>query len=111
MDKAKLLAKRLPEDDVEVPGIGTFRVRGLSRYEVMLVRKLADGDEAVFERKMMAMCILAPYTMTEAEVEQWQRAAPADEMAPLSDRIGELSGLSEVSEKNAYKSVPDGSDA
>ena len=44
-------------------------------------------------------------------VQYGQRAAPADEMAPLSDRIGELSGLSEVSEKNAYKSVPDGSDA
>lgn len=100
--KARLLAPRLPEDEVPIPGIGTVRVRGLNRHEAMSTQGL-KGTEAI-ERRMMALGLLDP-PMTEAEVGQWQRAAPAGELEPVTSKIAELSGMTSASTKEAYKSL------
>lgn len=118
VDKAKLLAPRattdsgMPEDDVEVPGIGTVRVRGLSRKEVLAVRKATDNDTAkidgprilVLERKMVAAAMLDP-EMTEAEVAEWQDVSGAGEMEPVIEKIQKLSGLMEGAGKSGVQSV------
>lgn len=101
VDKAALFAPRLPEADVDVPGLGTVRVRGLSRAEGMRIKDM-KGTEAV-ERAIIAMGMVDP-VLTEAEVGQWMKAAPAAEVEPVSLRIAELSGLLEDSAKSAYKS-------
>jgi hypothetical protein len=43
--------------------------------------------------------------MSFAEVRAWMAAAPAGEIDKVSTKIGQLSGLLEESEKDAYKSV------
>lgn len=103
-DKELLFKPRLPEDDVEVPGVGTVRVRSLSRAEVMLLQKMAqDGeDPAAVERKMLSIALVDP-ALTEAEVGRWQRASIAGELEPVSDKVTALSGLDDDAAKAAYK--------
>lgn len=115
--KARLLKPRaetpsgMPEDDVEVPGIGTVRVRGLKRGEVIAQRKATDNAESidgprtlVLERKMLAMALVKP-EMTEAEVREWQEVSGAGEMDPVMRKVQELSNMDEGASKEAYKSV------
>ena len=105
MDKESLLAPRLPEDDVEIPGVGTFRVRALSRFEVLAAQKEQSKGPGFMERRMLAFGIIGPFTLTEDEVAAWQKASPAGEMEPLAERIAELSGMKSGAHKEAYKSV------
>ncbi len=98
--KARLLKPRLPEADVDVPGVGVVRVRGLNRAEAMRVQS-ANGTEAT-ERRIVAFGMVDP-PMTEAEVGQWQRAAPAGDLEAVSNKIAELSGMLAESAKEAMK--------
>lgn len=110
MDKAKLLAPRaktasgFPEDDVEVPGMGTVRVRGLSRDETIDLQVLV-GSKAT-ECAVIALGLVDP-VMTEDEVAEWQHVGLAGELEPVSTKIAELSGMLEDSAKAAYKSDGD----
>lgn len=103
MDKELLFKKRLREDTVEIPGVGTVRVRGLNRLESFEVGEIKD-DIAARERKMIALGLIDP-EMTEDEVLQWQEASEGMELEAVSTKIGELSGMVEDSGKEAYKSV------
>jgi hypothetical protein len=103
VDLAKLLAPRadtatgLPEDDVEVPHMGTVRVRGLSREEVFECQK-AKGTQA-HERKILHLGMIDP-AMTESQAAVWQKVSPAAEIEPVVDKIRELSGLDEGADKS-----------
>ena len=109
MDKDLLLKPRLAEDDIEIPGVGTVRVRALSRAEVLLVRKATDNADSidgprvlVLERKMLAAAMVDP-VLTEAEVGRWQQASAAGELEPVTTRIQQLSGLLPESAKAVYQ--------
>jgi hypothetical protein len=106
MDKELLFRPRLPEAEVEVPGVGTVRVRALNRAEVMAIQ---GRSGAARERAFLAAGLVDPI-LTEAEVGRWQQASPAGELELVTNAIGELSGMIEGAEKEAYKSLPDGSD-
>lgn len=111
MDKEALFALRAdtasgqPEDDVEVPGVGTVRVRALSRAEGMLVQQ-ANGTD-VTERKILAMGMVNP-KLSEVDAGRWQKAATAGEMEPVTQRITELSGLGEGAPKSDVPADADG---
>jgi len=109
VDKDLLLKPRLAEDDIEIPGVGTVRVRALSRAEVLLVRKATDNADSidgprvlVLERKMLAAAMVDP-VLTEAEVGRWQQASAAGELEPVTTRIQQLSGLLPESAKAVYQ--------
>lgn len=108
LDRAALLRPRLEEDDVPVGKLGTVRVRALSRKEAADLNDLTDT--LAREAFIVATGMVDP-VMTKADVLDWQAAAPAGELDPIALRIGELSGLLESSEKDAYKSDGDGSGA
>lgn len=109
VDKELLFKSRLPEADVDVPGLGvTVRVRGLSRAEAMQIQKL-EGTAAI-ERAMLAMALVDPQ-LSEGEVRQWQEAAPAGELEPITDKVAELSGMKQDSAKDAYKELASDNDA
>lgn len=108
--KARLLAPRLTEDTVDIPGVGTVRVRCLTRFEAALVGKIDTGDVAALERKILSMGVVDP-PMTEAEIGLWQAGAPAGELDPVVQRIAELSGMTDHAAKAAYKSVRDATGA
>lgn len=107
----ELLTPRLPTRDVEVPGVGTVKVRGLSRAEMLEVnQQVRGGDELVMERKLLARAMVEPQ-MTEAQVGKWQQAAAAGEMQPVVEAVIDLSGLNAEEAKRAYKEMASNSDA
>lgn len=111
-DKELLFKSRLPEADVEVPGVGTVRVRGLNRGEALSIQNVKDGPGmvAAMERKMLALALVDP-VLTEAEVGQWQKAATAGELEPVGDKVSELSGMTPGAAKEAYVGFEENSDA
>ena len=76
MDKELLFKARLPEADVDIPGVGTVRVRGLSRVEAMLVQKVDDPETR--ERRILAYGMVDP-PLSEGEAGRWERAFIARE--------------------------------
>lgn len=106
MDKSTLLAPRagtasgMPEDDVEIPGKGTVRVRGLSRVEALLAVKIDDLQTR--ERKTLTFGMVDP-ALDEREAGEWMKVSPYSEIEPVVTRILELSGLVPESAKEAYK--------
>lgn len=94
----------LPEEDVDIPGKGKVRVRALTRIEAMSCQQVKDGpgQTAAIERKMLALAMVAP-EMTEAAVGQWQKSSAAGEMDTISNKVAELSGMTEGAAKEAYK--------
>jgi hypothetical protein len=98
-----------PEDDVEIPGVGTVRVRGLSRAEVLRFQAKTQNP-AYAERMAIAAGMIDP-VMTEDQVAKWQRVSVAGAIGLVSDRIAELSGMAGRPDKAAYKSDGGESDA
>jgi hypothetical protein len=108
IDKELLFKSRLPEADVEVADIGTVRVRGLSRAEVLSVQQ-TQGAAAAIERKMLALALLDP-KLTEKEVQKWQEASDAGEIEPVTNKVVELSGMDPEAAKQKYKEMASNSD-
>lgn len=100
MDKDLLLKARLPEAEVEVPGVGTVRVRALNLNEADRVSQVKNTDARV--RRILALGMVDP-VLTEAEAGRWQRNAPAGEVDKVSTKIAELSGILPESAKDAVK--------
>ena len=76
-DKELLFKSRLPEAEVDMPGLGVMRVRGLTRTEALHCR--GTTDLATVERRMLALGLVDP-VLTENEVKQWQGSSPAGEV-------------------------------
>ena len=91
VDKAALLARRLGEGKHEIPGVGTVRVRGLSRAEILALQAL-DGGTAASDRRMVSLALVEP-ALTEDEVRVWQENSTAAEIEALTVAIAELSGI------------------
>ncbi len=94
VDKAALLngARVLPHDTVEVPELGEFEVRGLSRAEVVHMQTLEDMD--AMEVALMSAGMVDP-ALTPDEVRAWRASSASEDVRPVSDRILELSGIGE----------------
>lgn len=101
MDKELLFKPRLAEEDVEIPGVGTVRVRALSRGEVL--RAQGAKGVAAIERAMLATGMVDP-ALTEDEAKQWQESSPAGELEPVTRVIQRLSGMEAGADKAAAKS-------
>jgi hypothetical protein len=99
MDKSLLTKPRLAEEDVELPGVGTVRVRALSRAEALTVSD-TEMPVATMEQRLLSMAMVDP-VMTEADVAAWQEAASAGELEPITQVIQRLSGLTKESPKSS----------
>ena len=108
MDKSKLLADRvsLNTADVEIPGVGTVKVRGLSRYELLLAQKKYPDDTLKQERFILSAALVDPQ-MTEADVESWQKASMPMEINAVAEKVNELSGIAAGSAKSDVPEVRD----
>lgn len=102
MDKELLFKPRLAEEDVDVPGVGTVRVRALNRLEAMHVQGAKTPAES--DRRILALGLVDP-TITEEEARRWQEASAAGEIEPVTTAIARLSGIGPGADKEAYKSV------
>lgn len=101
IDKDALLASRLPEEEFEIEGVGTVRIRSLTRAEALAVRGRELPTDEV-ERVLLEAALVEP-KLTKGEIRLWQEAAPAGELEPLTRAIMRLSGLEDSSAKEAVK--------
>jgi hypothetical protein len=111
MDKSKLLADRLNRDTLEIEGVGTITVRGLSRFELLLAGKNAgEQGTAVMEQHMLSMAMVDP-EMTTEDVKAWQKASPAGEIMPVVNLVNRLSGVGQGADKSRVPEAGERSDA
>lgn len=101
MDKGKLLADRVSRNTgtVDIEGVGTVTVRGLSRYELLLASKKYPDDSLKQERFILAAALVDP-VMTEADVETWQKVSGPLEINQVATKVNELSGIAEGATKS-----------
>ncbi|WP_433117097.1 hypothetical protein [Micromonospora sp. CA-246542] len=92
-------------EDVILPNGKKVRVRGLTRYELVLAGKGTEDNELI-ERRNLAMALVQP-KMTEAQVEAFQRAAKGPTLKAITDKVRELSGLNEGAGKSDVDEVRD----
>lgn len=106
MNRDDLLVKRLIAEPVELPGVGTIMVRGLSRGEVFDLRA-KDLSVAELEVQTIALCMVDPVLSTD-DVRDWSYNAPAHEIDLVFAKIRQLSGLSEGAQKSNGTGADDG---
>jgi len=104
MDKSALLKPRaetpsgMPEADVDVPGVGTVRVRGLSRWELITAQKL-EGKTLEQERFILSKAMLDPQ-MGEDDIAAWQKVSGPMEINAVAEKVNELSGIGKGAAKS-----------
>ncbi len=104
--KARLLADRVTgnTDTVEIEGVGTVTVRGLTRFEFAMLGKKYPEAGPEQERDTLSIAMVDP-EMSPAEIEAWQKASPIDEINRVAMEVNRLSGIGKAAEKEAYKST------
>lgn len=85
---------------IDVPGVGEFRYRGLTRNEAVGMAEV-EGGVAVQESRLLALCVVEP-KLTEAEWSELGDTLPAGVLAPLAEAIAEASGADPGAAKAAY---------
>lgn len=92
--------------DVELPNGKTVKVRGLTRFE-LIVHGKGTEDGALIERRNVAACLVEP-RMTEKQVETWQKSPGSiSSFGLVSEAIRDLSGLGEGAGKSDVAEVRD----
>lgn len=104
INKEQLLAPRIGEGVVTIDGLGEIHVRPLTRAQALEVYKITDVGES--ENMLICLGMVEP-KLTLAEVAAWAESAPAGEMQAVSQAIGIISGMTDKSGKESYKSVRD----
>lgn len=97
--KAKLLQRRVGQATVELPGLGTVTVRGLTRTEVLRIQD-QEGKRQYDAMTIAIGMVDPPFTFEEAQ--QWQDVSPAAELDLVTDKIAELSGMTKTAGTKAY---------
>lgn len=101
LTKEQLTTPRLREQEVPIEGLGTIRIRSLSRKEVLGLKQF-DGSE--FEQRLVSLGMVEP-AMTPEDVDAWQAASLSDELEQVTREISRVSGMAKGAAKEAYKSV------
>lgn len=96
--KTALTTPHLKTGEVELEGVGSVLVRGLSRWEMVDVQKLED-DRQRQDTLAVAYGLVEPQ-MHQDEVMAWRKAGGAMEIEAVARKINELSGIG----KDAAKS-------
>lgn len=99
----EILNRKIGHGTVDVPGLGTFTIRPLSRNEAMRVHRCDTEQEG--ENLLVSLGLVEP-AMTVDDVEQWAAMdGSAGDLQALSIAIGTISGMMTTSGKESYKSL------
>lgn len=102
--KARLMALcAMPEDTIEIPGVGQVKLRGLSRSEVVGLGvqspDLTQSELFDLTVKVVSKSLVEP-KLTGAQVDTLMNHVPADVFNILVDTAMRLSGLDEGASKD-----------
>lgn len=101
LSKEDLLKKRFGVEDVEIPNVGTVKVRALTRGEALQVQGV-EMPVAEMEQRLVSLAMVEP-KLTEAEVKEWQDNSTAGEIQAVTEVIVRLSGMEQGAAKEAMK--------
>lgn len=102
IDKELLLKPRLAEDDYEIPGVGTVRVRSLSWDECAGFKTYTEKGKPLRDvyARILHKAMIDPQ-LTVDEALQWLAGAAGGEIEDLVRHINTSSGLVEGAQKSA----------
>lgn len=110
---ASLTEVDLPEEDFPLARKNiTLKLRGLSHGEALELQEYSRKEgvtNAMYEQRMLSKALVYPQ-MKPKDVASWQNASPAGEIDDVMRVVMRLSGMSKEDAKNAYKSIPSGSE-
>lgn len=108
--KEALLTPRVATNtaEVEIEGVGTIIVRGLSRWEMIHLQKLADNRHRQ-DAAALAIAMVEP-KLTDEEAAAWQRAGGWAEIEAIAQKINALSGIGKDAAKSDVSGDGRGSD-
>lgn len=98
MDKEALFKPRLAEREIPLDGVGTVRVRALSRAEALKVQG-QQMSTAKMERVLLSLAMVDP-VLTEDDVAEWQKVSGAGELQTVVEVVTDLSGMRQEAAKS-----------
>jgi hypothetical protein len=101
LSKEDLMKTRFGVEEVALPGVGTVKVRSLSRAQALELRD-KEMPVAEMEQKLLAWAMVEP-AMTISDVKEWQANSPAGELEPITKAIAQLSGMEASAPKKAMR--------
>lgn len=102
--KESLLAPHLETEWFTLPSGDEVQIRGLSAFEVHLMRKRAGDNGERADAIALSMGLVDPQ-LSEDETTAWMKSRPAGETVAVCARIRDLSGLNDDAPDEAYKSI------
>lgn len=100
---AQLLARRIEEEDLTLPGGGVVLVRGVTRQEFHDISQVRDDRRR--EYLTVSRGLVEP-SMTPEQVAQWAEQGATGDIQEVVITIGRLSRMIPEAAKDATKSVP-----
>lgn len=99
LSRDEILARKggVKTEQFDIPGVGTVVIRGLTRNEALQVR---DAETTADKDNTLISHGLVEPKMSVDDVAAWADNESAGVMAALSERIGELSGMTEGAGKS-----------
>lgn len=91
-------------EDYTLPSGKMVKLRGLTAFEVHLMRKQSGEDGQLADALALSMGLIEP-SLTKDEAVRWMKTKPAGETVAAVARIRDLSGLNDNAPKEAYKSL------
>lgn len=98
VNKEDLLAKRFGVEDLDVPELGVFKIKALTRAQALEFRD-KEIPVAEAEQRIVSLAVVDP-KLSEEDVAELQEHLPAGLLTPLLDRIAELSGMKKEATKS-----------
>lgn len=99
--------KRVSEgEDYDLPGVGTLRIRGLSRAEFLAAQERFPDNTTKQERYVLSRAVIQP-KITEEIAGKWQAASGISEINELANRINAISGIGKGADKSGVDQVRD----
>lgn len=97
----QLLSLTAKVEDVELEGLGTVTVRGLTRKEVLDIQDQMD-DPAEADARSLSLVFVDP-KLTIEQARQLQTVVSAGSLEPLNEAVARLSGMKPGAMKEAVK--------
>jgi hypothetical protein len=97
----EILARKVGHGEITIPDLGTVAIRALTMSEAVQVRELEGKADQVY--LIISLGMTDP-KMSYEDVETWGTNDAAGVLNAISDGIAVVSGMSEGSGKDAYKS-------
>lgn len=106
IDREQFLKAALPEAELDIPDVGTVRVRGLTRAEALGLQTIKD-DPGALEQRIILLGLVEP-ALSADDVDAWYGSAPAGLTDLIVDAVSRLSGLGEGAAKSGVPGIRSG---